>query len=284
MDRPEVTFTTRSAWYSRGSTVIGTSRLTLPVDVTAYISRAGAAHGYWRNAPPLPSYFGYCDVPALMPILIGAHTRRAITQHDAHALEADGDEPRGPIELHIRAGDVETSTKLDHDDEQRVIDDQRAIHHALAADYAEVLASWQRAADELGGSVATPWPPVLTVPRGFGTTTILLTWPTTEQSAASASIELIADARKAKLWTLEREPLATPNTIAIADRPFLLIGEIPLAMDHLDRLVRRAEIMSITVRRHITVRIAGHEPTPDVFDALLDLLGELCGTPSEPYR
>jgi len=264
--------------------VIGTSPLTFPVDVTAYVSRAGSAHGYWRNAPPTPSYFGYCDVPALMPILIGPKTRRAIAQHDAHAVEADGDEPRAPIELHIRAGVVETKTKVDHDDDKRVIEDQRAIHHALAADHADLLASWQHAADTLNGSVTTTWPPLLTVPRAFGSTTIALTWPTTEQSSASAAIELVVDARKAKLWTLEREPLPTPNTISIADRPFLAIGDIPIPMDQLARIVARAEIMSITVRRHATIRIAGHEPKPEILEALLDLLGALCGAPSDPYR
>lgn len=284
MELPEVAFTTRTAWYSRGWTVIGTSRLALPLDVTAYISRSGAAHGYWKNAPQLTGYFGYCDVPALMPILVGPHTRRAIKQHDGHAPEADGDEPRGPVELHIRGGEIETTTKVDHGNELSVLDDQRAIHHALAIDHADVLASWQRAATQLGGTVAAVWPPVLTVTRGFGTATILLTWPSTSQSAASAAIELVADARKARLWTLEREPLATPNTIMIADRPFLAIGDIPVPLDHLARLVARAEIMSITVRRHITVRSAGHEPKPDMLEALLDLIGELCGAPTEPYR
>ena len=70
----------------------------------------------------------------------------------------------------------------------------------------------------------------------------------------------------------------------IAERPFLVMGDVPIAMDVLQRIVVRAEIMSIVIRRHVIVRSARSTPDVAVLDALLELIGELCGAKSEPYR
>jgi hypothetical protein len=275
----EVTFSAIAHWYAFGRwSLSATSPLALPEHVTAYVSRGGGGHhGYWRNAPiGLAGYFGYCDVPALMPIVIGPATRAALLAHDA------GD-TRTPVALHIHDGTIETTSKAAPDD-RRALDDLIAIHHALATDHEDVLDSWKRAADALCGTLSTAWPPLLTVPRRFGSTTIALRWPPSTQAGSAPAIELAVDARGAKLWSIEREARPTPNARDIAGRPFLVMGHIPVAAEHLARVVARAEIMSIIVRRYVTVRIATHTPDPDVLEYVLELLGAICGAPTDPYR
>jgi hypothetical protein len=284
---PEVAFSAIAHWYSFGRwSLTATSRLALPAHVTAYVSRGGGGrHGYWRNAPiGLAGYFGYCDVPALMPLVIGPQTRAALLDYDTQRrIDPTLQDMRSPVVLHIHDGTVETTAKA-ADDDSRALDDLIAIHHALAADHEDVLDSWKRAADVLAGTLSTAWPPLIEVPRAFGATTIALRWPPSTQAGSTASIELVADARGAKLWSIEREAQPTPNAIDIAGRPFLVMGRIPIAFDQLARVVARTEIMAITVRRYATVRIAGHTPDPDVLEHVLDLLGAICMAPSEPYR
>jgi hypothetical protein len=282
---PDVTFTAQTAWYTSRWTIVGASTLALPVDDTLYLSRSGSAHGYWRNAPPgLVDYFGYCDAPALMPLLVGERTRRAVKHHDKPPWsDPPVEDTRQPVALHIHARNIETTT-VTADNDRAVIDDLVAIHDALAEDHVALLDAWKDAADQLCGTIARSWPPLLSVPRAHGSTTIELHWPQTTATGSEASIELVADARGAKLWSLEREPRSTPNSITIADRPFLVMGDIPIAIDALQRLVARAEIMSIIVRRHVIVRIARSTPDAGVLDALLELIGELCAAKSEPYR
>jgi hypothetical protein len=285
-DTRDVMITAQRAWYSPVRwTVTAVSRLLVPEEVTLYVSRGGGAHGYWRNAPPgIAGYFGYCEAPALMPLLVGELTRRAIQHHDTPPWsDPPMEDTRQPVALHISARTIETTTTT-VDNDGAVLDDLLAIHQALAADHTSLLETWQRAADELRASAVTMWPPLLTVPRAHGATTIALRWPESTALGSEASIELTADARGAKLWSLEREPRETPNTLAIADRPFLVMGDIPIAMDALQRLVVRAEIMSINVRRHVMIRIARNTPDVGVLDALLELIGELCGAKHEPYR
>lgn len=281
----EVTFIARSHWYTPGRwTVTGTSPLALPAAITIYVARSGPAYGYWRNAPPgLSKYFGYCDAPALMSILVGPKTRRAISAHDGRRSQLETDEPRETVELHVHGGNVETTTTVDSDN-RHVIEDQLAIHRGLAEDHADLLASWQAAADRLGGSLATRWPPVLDVPRSHGATTIALRWSSSTAPGSEAAIELVADARGAKLWSLELEPRATPNSIRLGGREFLVMGDIPLPRDQLAKLIARADILSIIVRRHVTVTIARSTPDVDMLEALLDLIGALVNAPSEPYR
>lgn len=282
----EVTFAAQSAWYSRRWTVTGVGALALPAEVTAYVSRDGGAHGYWRNAPPgLRDYFGYADTPALMPLVVGAATRRAIARHDRPDWASDPEmlDTRQPLALHIRGGSVETTTKVD-DKDSTVIEDQLAVHRALAEDHAAVLASWQRAADALGGQVASVWPPVLTVPRGFGTIAIALRWPATTQPGAQATIELAADARGAPLWLIEREPRPTPASQSIGDRHYMVVGDIPVALDDLARVVARADVLSIHVRRHVTVQIVASTPDVAVIEAVLELLAQVCSGATGPYR
>ena len=287
-DTPDVMITATAGWVSGRWTVVAVSQLLLPAEVTLYVSRSGGAHGYWRNAPPgMADYFGYCDAPALMPILIGPSTRAAIKLHDspswARGEHGELDDTREPVALHIRDRSVETTTKVDEAD-SGVIGDLLAIHRALVEDSERVLDDWRTAADRLQGSVVTAWPPVLSVPRGFGATTISLHGSATAYGLGVPTIELTADARGARLWLIEREPTPTRASILLADRPFLAIGEVPIAHDKLSRLVARTDILSITVRRHATIRIASHEPDVAKFDALLDLLGEICAAPAEPYR
>jgi hypothetical protein len=286
-DTPDVMITAQSAWYSARWTVTGVSHLLLPEEATLYISRSGAAHGYWRNAPPgMAGYFGYSDVPALMPILIGRNTRDAIKQHDSPSWateQQDLRDTRESVALHIRGRSVETTTKIDNND-SGAIDDLLAIHHALIADHERLLDDWKSAADQLSGTVETRWPPLITVPRPHGSTTIALRWSPSTAMGSEAWLELTADARGAKLWSLELEPRATPNSIEIGERQFLVMGDIPIAKDALDRIVTRADLLSINVRRYVIVRIARSTPDVALLDSLLDLIGELCGAKSEPYR
>ena len=285
-DTRDVMITAQSAWYSPARwTVSAVSHLLLPDEVTLYVSRGGGAHGYWRNAPPgIAGYFGYADAPALMPLLLGERARRAVKHHDTPPWsDPPMEDTRGPVALHIHARNIETTT-VTADNDRAVVDDLLAIHSALADDHAALIDAWKDAADQLHGTVANTWPPMLTVPRAHGSTTISLHGPSTPATGSEASIELVADARGAKLWSLEREPRSSPNSFAIADRDFLVMGDIPIAMDVLQRLVARAEIMSIIVRRHVIVRIARNTPDVGVLDAMLDLIGELCRAKSEPYR
>ncbi len=57
-----------------------------------------------------------------------------------------------------------------------------------------------------------------------------------------------------------------------------------MPLDQLARAVERADIMSIIVRRYVTVRIGLSSPDPGALEAVLELLGHICGANSEPYR
>ena len=274
---PDIQFTTKSKWYSLGRwSVTAVSKLALPIPLVVYISRQGPAYGYWRNAPIGSDYFGYCDAPALMPILIGDATRAAIDAHDTRSTDGS----RNPVELHIKDAQLETTTKTD----ATVLDDVIAIHRALTEDHADLLDEWKRAADQLNGILSTTWPPQITVPRAFGPTTIALRWPPSSHSTATASIELTVDARHSKLWSIEREQTRTPNARMLAERPYLVLGDVPLALDQLARVIARADILSITVRRYAIVRIARYTPEPEILDDVLSLLALICGDASSPYR
>jgi hypothetical protein len=282
---PDVTITAQAAWYARSRwTVTSVSSLALPIDTALFVSKSGGAHGYWRNtAPGLSGYFGYCDLPALMPLLVGPRTRAALLAHDSPSWSSapPSYDTRAAVELHIRDRTVETRTRT-YDVDSTVLDDQIAIHHALAADQEALLASWRKAADELHGMVSDPWPPLLTIPRAFGATMIGLRWPSA--GLGNATIDFSADARGAKLWLIEREPQPTPKCLVLADRPFLAVGEPTIALDKLARIVARTELLSINVRRHVTVRIAQYTPDPALLDAILELIGEICGAGADPYR
>jgi hypothetical protein len=281
---PDVSITAQAAWYARSRwTVTSVSSLALPIDSSLFVSKGGGAYGYWRNAPPgLAGYFGYCDSPALMPIIVGPRTRAALFAHDSPTWSSSPSfDTRGPVELHIRDRIIETRTRTD-DVDSTVLDDQIAIHAALAADQDALLASWRKAADELHGIVSDPWPPLLTIPRAFGPTMIAMSWPSA--GLGNATIDFSADARGAKLWLIEREPQRTPKCLMLADRPFLTVGEPTVALDKLARLVERAEILSINVRRHVMVRIAQYSPDPAILGAIVDLIGEIAGAGAEPYR
>jgi len=272
--RGGVTFTARAHWYAPHRwTIVGVSTPTLPASVTVYVAKRGS-HGYWCNAPPteLPGYFGYSDAPALMPLIVGPATQLAIAEFDRSKSVA----------LHIRDGSVETTTTIVGDDNERVIDELVAIHRALDTDYLALLQTWQSIAERLGGSASAAWPPQLTVPGAHGPTTIALRWTDSMAIGSEALIELSAHANGAPLWQLKREPTPTPNCIIFADRPFLVTGDIPFPIDELAQLVARTEILSIVVRRYITVRIARRTPDAGELEALLDLIAALCN--AAPYR
>jgi hypothetical protein len=273
----EVTFTAKRSWLTGRWIVTGVSPLALPTRVTLYISRTGRAHGYWRNAPAASGYFGFCDPPALMPVLVGPKTLEAIASHDKLNNEED-------VALHICDGTVETMTKVD-DDNDRVVAEQLAIHRALGADHEALLDTWLKAAEQLRGTVATAWPPTITIPREFGSTTIALRWPASTQAGEQATIEFTVDARGAKLWSLEREAHPSPSSRIIANRHFLVMGEVPSAIaDQLARLIARTLVVSIHVRRHVVVRIVANAPDVDVIEDVLELLAGVCGGAPEPYR
>lgn len=273
----EVTFTAEAPWLGGRWVLSGASTLVLPELVTAYVSKTGSAHGYFANAPiGLAGYFSYGDPPALMPVVVGARTRRAVVEHDRI-------ETRQPVVLHIHDRKIETVARVDAEDDG-ALDAQLAIHEAVAADQDRVLDAWKEVAEELGGVLTTAWPPHVHVPRGFGAVEIALRWPPSTHASSQAVIEFLADARKAPLWSVEREPQPTPASVEIAHWPFLVMGTVPMAMERLARVVELADVLSINVRRNITVRIAGVSPNAAIFEAVLELIGELCGPPPEPYR
>lgn len=273
----EVMFSAESPWLGGRWVLSATSALVLPEAVTAYVSKTGSAHGYFANAPiGLAGYFSFGDPPALMPVVVGARTRRAVVEHDRI-------ETRQPIVLHVHDRKIETVARVDADD-TGALDAQLAIHEAVADDQEAVLAAWKQVGEELSGTLTSAWPPHLHVPRGYGGVEIALRWSPSTHASAQAVIEFLADARKAPLWSVEREPRPTPATIELAHRPFLVMGTIPMAMERLARVIELADVLSINVRRNITVRIAGVSPNAAIFDAVLEVIGELCGPPPEPYR
>lgn len=284
--RGDVTLTAETRWYSSAWTVRATSALALPIDVTLFVGRRHGSHGYWSNVHVdlrtrwSKHYFAYCSVSPLASMLLGEATLRAIASHDAH-LENPDDPIADPphVELHVRGGLVETTTVVPGDIDS-VVDDQLAIHAALGADHAALLESWRVAAVALGGELVRAWPPVITVPAPFGTTTIELQWPSTEQRGAHASIALTVDARHAPLWNLEP---GIPNGTVIGGRVFLVTGQPPIDVQELARAVTEAGLVSIHVRRDIHVRIARSRPDAEELAIVLDAIAKLV-PPSAPYR
>jgi len=283
------------AWYSARWKVRASSTLALPIDIALYVARAGGDHGYWSNVSlPLRdtwggAYFAYSSLPALVHVLVGERTLRAIAAHDrpdpvdpADENASSVTERQATVAVHIRARIIETLSAVDSGNE-RVIDEHLAIHAAFAADQDAFVTRWRDVAESLGGMLASTWPPVLTVAREYGLVSVALHWSTSERRGASAYLELAVDARQSPTWTMERSQSAVPASVVIGGAMFLVTGDAPADLETLAPFVLGTDPVSITVRRNTVVRVASHDPDTALFEKLLALPALLCGR-GDPYR
>jgi hypothetical protein len=281
-----VDITADSRWWGRQWNLTAESTSPLPEKLLLFVSERGMDHGFWRDLRVGDvafdrRFFTFCDTPALLPLVLGPATRRAL---------ADGDS----IVLHARDWRVKTTSVAAAKDAV-VLDRHLAIHRALADDHRAVLADWKRRIDDAGGRSDDGWPPTATLLRPSGALVVNLAWtrPTTrdaadwEDAAQSLRTEVTAhDDRERKQWTL-REVRATAPTHVLGGRSFVLAGTLPFALPTLDAIVERSDIASIAVRENrITVGLRGLATARQLDGAvrIVQLVVDALAESSSPYR
>jgi hypothetical protein len=272
-------------WWGRQWTITTDAAFPIPERVIVFVSARGMEHGFWRDLPVGDrtfdsGHFIFCDTPALLPIVLGPATRAAM--HD-------------DLTLYIRDGRVRTTGTAKHDDRDAVAR-HLAIHRGLAADHRAFLEGWRDRIERAHGRADLTWPPTATLLRPSGTLSVNLWWtaPTTrdasdwEQALRSLRTEVTGhDDRKRRSWSMREVGATVPCTHVLADRRFVLAGEVSLALPQLEGLAGRGGLASVVVASHrVTVALPGLATSSQLEAAvrLVQLVIDATAQAGSPYR
>ncbi len=283
-----VEFSIDARWWGSQCTIAGGSPFPMPESLIVYASAQGMDHGYWRDLPVGDRtfdyrYFVFSDVPALLPLVIGEATRRAMSADPS-------------IVLYIRDRVVQTTSTVDASD-AAALARHVAVHHALAEDHRACLARWgDRIADAQGMADAT-WPPTAMLMRPTGMLEVSLGWTApasrdgADWDAAIRSLRTAVvgrDDRQRPRWTLSEVGDTTACTHVLGGRRFRLIGTLPLARDLLGDLIERGNVASISCGgSDLTVALHGMASAPRLEAAvrIVQLVVDATSVDSgSPYR
>lgn len=284
-----VELTGERRWWGGRWALTSAAPFPVPENLILFISARGMEHGFWRDLTVGDkifdgAFFVFCDTPALLPLVVGPATRRAL--RDFHRL-------RDALTVYVRAGVTRVIGTCDEDD-PLAVDRHLAVHRALAEDHRACLAGWQELMAGAHGRADEKWPPVATIMSRTGTLTVHASWtaPTTRDgadwdlSADSLRTHINGhDGRKRKRWTmLEMEP-GVAGTHQLGRRHVTLLGEASISMPLLDELVYDGDIVSITCGSSVSVAMRGLAGTRQMNTGLriIELIVDPRGTGS-PYR
>lgn len=281
-----VQLTAQSRWWGKTWNITGEGDFAIPEKMILFVSERGMDHGFWRDLACGDvlfdhRFFIFCDNPALLSIVLGSSTRRALSNGDAT--------------LYVRDNRVKTTAMAKHDD-AAAIDRHLAIHRALGEDHRAFLASWKERISDAHGRADAVWPPSATLLRPAGSLIVNLSWsaPTTrdasdwEAAARSMHTEITAHDETARAqWSLREVDQTTPCTHLLAGRRFVLAGKPPFALAQLEAIVDRAQLATIAVRENrITVGVRGIATARQIDGAvrIVHLVVQATVESTSPYR
>ena len=253
-----VDVTCESRWWGHQWNVTCESEFPVPEKLILFVSERGMEHGYWRDLRVGDDafdwqFFIFCDSPAILGIVLGPATRRALTGAQS-------------IVLYVRDGRVKT-IGLARAKDTDTLDRHLAIHRALATDHRAFLERWKEHIIEAQGRTDAVWPPTGTLLRPTGTLLVDLSWtaPTTrdasdwEDAGMSLRTQVTAhDDRPRLKWTLREVGPTTPRSHVLAGRPFQLVGQLGMSLATLEHIIGRADVTFVAVRdTRITVGLRG---------------------------
>lgn len=280
-----------SRWWGTKWKVTAESAFPVPEKLIVYISERGMDHGFWRDLPVGDDvfdrrFFVFCDVPALLPLVVGPATRRALSETGPN---------RDDIILYVRDGRVQTMGTNARDD-LGAIDRHLAVHRALAADHRGCLEGWKARMVEAAGRADATWPPTATLLRPSGALLVNMTWtaPTTrdghdwDEAADSLRTAVTAHDDRARMkWVLREVGMTVPCTHVLADRRFVLVGKLPFALPVLETIIKQAQLASIAVTGdRITVSLRGLATARQIEGAvrIIGLVVQALIESTSPYR
>jgi len=276
-------------WWGGRWTLTSTQAFPVPESLLLYVSSTGMDHGYWRDLlvgePAFDrDHFIFCDIPALLPLILGPATRRALRDH-----ESAGD----VLTLYVRRGVTQVSGTCSEDD-SRAIDRHLGVHRALAEDHRACLARWQAQMTAAHGRADPSWPPVATIMSRTGTLSVHTSWtsPTTRdgsdwhRSADSLRTHITGhDDRERRRWTLIEMERGIAGTHELGRRHVTIVGKPSISLPLLGDLVRAGDIVEIRCSAEVSVTMRGLA-TPRQMEAglrIIELVVDTAGSAS-PYR
>ena len=246
-----VTLTARSRWWGKRWTMTSESTFPVPEPLLLFASRKGMDHGFWQDyrlgdAAFDQRHFVFSDSPALLPLILGPQTRRAIgvkTQLD------------DALSLYV-VGGVSRVSGTNHGDDITAVTRHLDVHRALALDHEELMAAWTALLSKVHGRAEPHWPPAGIVMNPVGALRLSLGWLPKDEDSLRTKLAG-QDGRARARWKLrEAEPFEESN-LEIGHRRMVLRGNPTLPKPQLDQLVDRAAIVSISCAAEVRVAVRG---------------------------
>ena len=247
-------------WWGKRWMVASDAPFPIVEPLLLFVSRKGMDHGFWRDfrvgdADFDRRHFVFSDTPALVSIVVGPATRRAI----------DADVPlEDSLTLYV-SGFVARVTGSNDSDDPTAIERHLAIHRALAADQLAFLDAWRELVTSVAGRTESRWPPTAIVMNPVGALQVHLGWtPATlrgvdwgEREDSLRTYVHCNDGRPRSRWSLRApDPYSASNFEAGGVR-FVLRGKPTIARPVLAQLVERGGIASIFAGDDVKVAVRG---------------------------
>lgn len=241
----------RSRWWGKRWTVTSESVFPVPEPLLLFASRKGMDHGFWRDyrigdAAFDQRHFVFSDSPALLPLILGQKTRRAL---GAKTRLDDA------LTLYV-VGGVTRVSGTNHEDDTTAVTRHLDVHRALAQDQEELMAAWDALVTKMHGRAEPHWPPAGTLMNPVGTLRLSLGWLPKHEDSLRTKLAG-QDGRGRASWTLrEAEPFEDHN-LEIGHRRMVLVGNPTLPKPQLDHLMDRGAIVSISCASEVRVAVRG---------------------------
>jgi len=287
--RDDIEFAGDRRWWGGRWEIASTAPFPIPEKVILYVSRSGMDHGFWRDLRVGDrafdrDYFVFCDTPALLPMILGPATRRAL---------ADFKELDDALTLYVRGGVTRVTGSVAEKDPTG-IDRHVAIHRALAADHAATLARWRDLMSAAHGRAEASWPPVATIMSRTGTLVVHTSW-TAPSSRDAADWDRSADSlrthvtthddRERRPWFLTVMERGVAGTHQLGGEHVTILGKPSISLPLLGDLVRAGNIVTIQAGAQVLVSMRGLASAKQIEAALrvVELVVDIDGSDS-PYR
>lgn len=246
-----VVVTARSRWWGKRWTTTSESTFPVPEPLLLFASRKGMDHGFWRDYrigdPAFDQrHFVFSDSPALLPLILGPQTRRAL-----------GTKTRldDALTLYV-VGGVSRISGTNHGDDTTALARHLDVHRALARDHEELMAAWAALVEKVHGRAEPHWPPSGIVMNPVGALRLSLAWLPKDEDSLRTKLAG-QDGRPRARWKLrEAEPFDESN-LEIGHRRMVLAGTPTLPRAQLDQLVDRGAIVGISCAAEVEVAVRG---------------------------
>ena len=246
-----VTVTARSRWWGKRWTTTSESAFPVPEPLLLFASRKGMDHGFWRDyrigdAVFDQRHFVFSDSPALLPLVLGPQTRRAL------GVKTRLDDA---LSLYVVNG-MSRVSGTNHADDTTAIARHLDVHRALLHDHEDLMTAWAALVTKVHGRAEPHWPPSGILMNPVGALRLSLGWQPKDEDSLRTKL-VGQDGRARARWKLrEAEPFEESN-IEIGHRRMILVGNPTLAKPQLDQLVERGAIVAISCAAEVRVAVRG---------------------------